>query len=100
MKNRCSSGKATASRRVRRDFSFEAPGASDVTLVGDFTHWQEVPLRPARNGVWRVALRLGPGTYHYRFRVDGKWQDDPRCPLRCPNPYGVSNDVLIVPTMD
>jgi hypothetical protein len=36
---------------------------------------------------------LEPGTYHYRFLVDGQWRDDPECTLRVDNPYGSNNAV-------
>ena len=66
-----------------------------VQLVGDFTHWQKVPihLRKDADGVWRTAVELAPGTHHYRFLVDGEWRDDPECTLRVPNPFGSQNSV-------
>lgn len=73
---------------VHRVFSFKAPGALSVSLVSDFTHWQEKPisLRKHYDGIWRASVSLPPGTYHYRFVVDGEWRDDPPCTLRLPNP--------------
>ena len=75
---------------VHRVFSFNAPGALSVMLVGDFTRWQQKPisLRKHYDGIWRASVLLPLGTYHYRFLVDGEWQDDPDCTLRVPNPYG------------
>jgi len=74
----------------RQTFSITAPTALSVHLVGDFTHWQEKPmaLKKGRDGVWKVTVPLSPGTYHYRFLVDGQWRDDPECTLRVPNPFG------------
>lgn len=74
-------------------FAYSAPTALSVQLVGDFTHWQETPvnLRKDADGVWRSSIKLEPGTYHYRFLVDGQWQDDPECTLRLPNPFGSEN---------
>jgi 1,4-alpha-glucan branching enzyme len=76
-------------------FAFSAPGAMSVQLVGDFTHWQERPISMQKgpDGVWRVTVDLPPGTYHYRFLVDGEWRDDPECALRVPNPFGTYNAV-------
>jgi 1,4-alpha-glucan branching enzyme len=85
-----------AARQNREQvFSFNAPVATSVQLVGDFTHWQKNPinLRKDDQGVWRTKLELRPGTYHYRFLVDGVWRDDPECTLRVSNPYGSSNSV-------
>lgn len=80
-------------------FTITAPGASNVALVGDFTHWQQKPLamKPTGGGQWRVSVPLAPGTYHYRFLVDGDWRDDPECTLRVPNPFGTEDAVRNVP---
>ena len=74
-------------------FSFSAPDALSVQLVGDFTQWQERPinLKKGADGVWRTAVNLAPGTHHYRFLVDGEWRDDPDCTLHESNPYGGEN---------
>ena len=79
----------------KQTFSFQAPAAESVLLVGDFTHWQEQPiqLRKQKNGVWKASVPLPPGEYHYRFLVDGEWRDDPECTLRVDNPYGNKNSV-------
>ena len=74
-------------------FSFRAPDALNVQLVGDFTQWQERPvnLQKGADGVWQTTVSLPPGTHHYRFLVDGEWRDDPECTLRTPNPFGGEN---------
>jgi 1,4-alpha-glucan branching enzyme len=80
------------SERVQ-GFSFRAPEALSVQLVGDFTHWQEQPisLKKQAGGVWSASVPLSPGEHHYRFLVDGEWRDDPECPVRVPNPFGGHN---------
>jgi 1,4-alpha-glucan branching enzyme len=82
-------------RDKMQKFSYATTGAHDVKLVGDFTNWQKQPIHLTResNGVWQAAIRLEPGTYHYRFLVDGQWRDDPECPLHVPNPFGSHNAV-------
>ena len=76
-------------------FSFTAPAAMSVQLVGDFTHWQEHPIQMKKSpdGIWRVELQLEPGKHHYRFLVDGQWRDDPESTLHVPNPYGSQDSV-------
>ena len=79
----------------KQTFSITAPGAMSVLLAGDFTHWQEqaIPMRQQAGGVWKATVELPPGTYHYRFIVDGQWRDDPDCTLRVQNIYGGENSI-------
>ncbi len=79
----------------KQTFSFTAPDAMSVMLVGDFTHWQAQPspMRKAADGAWTASVELPPGTHSYRFIVDGDWRDDPACVIRVPNPYGGENMV-------
>mgnify|MGYP000968869813 CR=1 FL=1 len=87
--------KQTKAKPEEQQFFFTAPAALSVQLVGDFTQWQEKPiqLKKGKNGVWRAAVKLPPGTHHYRFMVDGQWRDDPECAVRSPNPFGGENMV-------
>jgi 5'-AMP-activated protein kinase regulatory beta subunit len=73
-----------------QSFAFTAPGALSVQLVGDFTHWLQSPihLRKGAKGIWRTHVDLAPGTYYYKFIVDGQWHDDPECVLRVSYPFG------------
>lgn len=76
-------------------FSITAPTAMSVLLAGDFTHWQQaaIPMEKQAGGIWKTVVKLGPGTHHYRFIVDGQWRDDPACTLHVANPYGGENSV-------
>jgi 1,4-alpha-glucan branching enzyme len=87
-----------ASSKSPQKFAFRAPAATSVQLVGDFTHWKNraISMRKDASGVWTTSVDLAPGTYHYRFLVDGEWRDDPECTLRVPNPYGSQNAVCKV----
>ena len=85
----------TTNKAMDQTFSFNAPAAMSVQLVGDFTHWQKSPisLQQVEGGVWRTKVNLPPGTYHSRFLVDGQWRDDPECPIRVTNPSGSQDSV-------
>ncbi|HEU6448514.1 MAG TPA: isoamylase early set domain-containing protein [Verrucomicrobiae bacterium] len=80
------------------EFFLEAPMARSVKLAADFTDWDRFSLDmiQAIDGVWWTIVPLLPGKYTYRFIVDGHWCDDPRNPLRVPNPFGTSNAVVDV----
>jgi len=77
-------------------FSLKADNASSVRLAGDFTNWEKAPIEMSLsdNGDWSAVISLQPGSYSYRFIVDGEWQDDPRCTQRHPNPFGTENGVI------
>jgi hypothetical protein len=47
-------------------------------------------------GHWWTYMTLVPGTYEYRFVVDGEWQADPEAAASVPNSYGGVNSVLVV----
>lgn len=72
--------------------------AQRVFAAGTFNNWQgeSTPLKSVGNGEWVLALGLKPGTYEYRFIVDGQWCDDPFAAERALNPYGGYNAVLKV----
>ncbi|HTX20336.1 MAG TPA: isoamylase early set domain-containing protein [Candidatus Aquilonibacter sp.] len=91
------SSKNTGNGRAQ-NFSFRAPDASNVQLVGDFTQWQEHPisLQKGADGLWQTKVKLTPGTHHYRFVVDGEWRNDPECALREPNPFGSEDMTRLV----
>lgn len=78
-----------------QNFSFTAPTARSVQLVGDFTQWQQKPINMQKgaDGIWRTTVELSRGAHHYRFLVDGQWRDDPVCIMRTPNPYGSQDAV-------
>jgi len=67
-------------------FSYKAPDALRVMLIGDFTQWQRQPIALNRreNGIWQVRLQLEPGTHAYSFVVDDKWRDDGVCRVQVP----------------
>ena len=76
--------------------------AGDVRIAGDFNGW--VPDRGVRSliasegqeRVWTKVLTLEPGTYQYRYVVDGEWREDPSNPQTAPGPTGQPNSILNV----
>ena len=86
---------ARKSDKKKQTFSYNAPTALSVMLVGDLPIGRRIPSlsKSKKSGVWKTSVSLAPGTYHYRFLVDGQWCDDPECSLRVPNPYGEHNSV-------
>ncbi len=81
-------------------FTLRAPDASEVYLTGDFNHWNPggIPLEPLpeRPGVWQVVLPLIPGSYEYRYIIDGRWVTDPEHQETAVNDMGLENSLLVV----
>jgi 1,4-alpha-glucan branching enzyme len=85
-------------KKMATVFSLAAPGARTVMLVGDFTDWQKHPiaLEQQLDGRWEATVVLSLGYHRYRFLVDGKWRDDPLCPVRAANAFGSQDSVVKV----
>ena len=97
-KSRTKASPPKAANHHTQTFNLKVLGAHSVSLVGDFTQWQEKPIA-MHNGTadgWHAQVELPPGLHHYRFLVDGKWVDDPECAVRVPNPYGSQDCVCQV----
>ena len=73
--------------------------ARKVCVAGNFNNWrpEATEMIPTGGGKWAKELRLQPGTYEYRFVVDGEWTTDPAASGTVPNPFGDLNSLLAVP---
>lgn len=57
----------------RITFEFHGPVGRRVTIQGDFNNWDPFidQLVEEEPGVYRISLRVGPGSHWYRFFTDG-----------------------------
>lgn len=90
------------------EISCTVPEAQQVCISGTFNDWapSATPMNKTADGRWRVTLRLPPGSYEYKFVVDGNWvcepgvgEQDPKlgcCPDYVPNAYGSMNRKLVL----
>ncbi len=65
--------------------------AGPVALVGSFNGWnpQGYALQPLSPGLWEISIPLPPpGSYRYKYLLDGGWVDDPENPDRVEDGYG------------
>jgi 1,4-alpha-glucan branching enzyme len=85
-------------KRKKVSFVADFPGAAQVLLVGEFNNWDPAkhPMKIGDDGIWRKSLFLYPGTYEYKFVVDGEWRNDPENPLICANSFGTRNNFILV----
>ena len=98
MKTTLGKEKAKEGKTKKVDFNFSAPHAGSVSIAGDFNDWNpgSHPMKKDKKGVWKISFNLAPGTYQYRFYVDGDWQNDPGCTGCVENSFGGQNCVRIV----
>jgi len=81
---------------------YRDPGANDVRIAGDFNGWvpdkdvQSLVQAEGSERVWTKILSLSPGTYHYRYIVDGEWREDPGNAHAAAGPVGGRNSILVV----
>jgi 1,4-alpha-glucan branching enzyme len=80
------------------EFSYTSEDAESVFLVGEFNDWNEEKfnMRRYKNGIFKKKIKLKPGSYQYRFIVDGEWIADPGNSESVANPYGSENSVKTV----
>ena len=78
-------------------FSFHPPQSdTKVSLAGDFNDWQPARMRKGKDGSFVSVIALQPGSYEYKFLVDGQWQVDGDNAAYAMNPYGSANSVAVV----
>ena len=79
-----------------------SPGVQEVLASGSFNDWGEdaataTPLLDDDgDNTWEVVLSLNPGSYQYKFVVDGEWLADPANPNQADDGFGGVNSVLTV----
>ncbi|CCH55025.1 Protein flp AltName: Full=FmtA-like protein [Fibrisoma limi BUZ 3] len=73
------------------------PKAKLVTVAGSFNDWDDLHTFLTRKGdVWECYLDAKPGSYTYKFVVDGKWITDPANPTTQTDESGNVNSLLTV----
>ena len=81
---------------------FRDASAHDVRIAGDFNGWvpdkgvRSLTERESEGRVWTKILQLPPGTYQYRYVVDGEWREDPENPRGIPGRVGGRISLLVV----
>ena len=80
-------------------FSLEASAQAVVQLAGNFNNWVPESLQFTDSHgtqVWHKTISLNPGSYEYKYVVDGRWLLDPHNSRAIHDPYGGLNSVLNV----
>jgi 1,4-alpha-glucan branching enzyme len=92
---------APASGMTRVTFRYQPPpGARTVSVAGSFNNWtvDATPLQdPTGGGIWEAVLDLAPGSYQYKFVIDGStWKTDEAATEFIDDGFGGKNSVLNV----
>lgn len=79
-------------------FTIEAPDAETVYIAGDFNSWDSGADPMIKKGdLWTITLDLKPGTYQYKFVVNGsEWKPDPNNPNTAEDGFGGQNSVITI----
>lgn len=80
------------------EFTFYAPEAKEVFLVGEFNNWDihSTPMEKKNGKDWKVSLRLPPGRYEYKFFADGRWVENVPSVEKVQNQFGTLNSILYI----
>jgi 1,4-alpha-glucan branching enzyme len=71
-------------------------GTRNVAVVGSFSDWKPVRMRKQKDGSFVANVEVAPGSYEYKFIIDGNWLVDPDNSAWALNPYGTLNSVMVV----
>lgn len=91
--------KKAVSNTRRVIFTVRAEAGSKVFLAGSFNDWDPTAkaMTDKKNeGLFTATLTLAPGTYQYKFVIDGTWCADPECAEWVQNDHGTLNSVKTV----
>ena len=80
-------------------FTVRAESGKAVYLAGTVNNWDPAGkkmLEKKGDGVYSVAIKLVPGTYQYKFVIDGTWCADPENRDFVQNDHGTLNSVITV----
>lgn len=83
-------------KKSRVTFTYRAEPGSSVYLAGSFNNWDpdaKPMVDKKKVGVYSASVMLAPGSYEYKFVIDGTWCADPECSDWVQNDHGTLNSV-------
>ena len=91
--------KAPKAAKQTVTFTIHAEKGKEVYVAGEFNNWDPTAKKmafKARKGVYEATLNLVPGTYQYKYVIDGTWCADPENAEAVANDQGTFNSVITV----
>jgi 1,4-alpha-glucan branching enzyme len=76
-------------------FSVVQENAKSVAIAGSFNRWGAKPMFKV-NGKWACKVDLAPGTYQYKYIVDGTWIVDPANTNIVDDGFGNKNSQIVI----
>jgi chromosome partitioning protein len=83
--------------KYTKRFRYYGPEALSVKIGGDFNNWNTSDaflMERDEQGMWTKHISFRPGTYQYKFYVDGEWIEDHNNSKSIANAYGGHNSIL------
>ncbi len=80
-------------------FTVHADKGKAVYVAGTFNKWDPSAKKmayKAKEGLYSATVKLAPGTYEYKFIIDGTWCADPENVNSVQNDQGTFNSVVTV----
>ena len=98
---KCATKKSAAKKPTAKSVTFtvHADKGKAVYLAGVFNQWSLTAKKmayKAKSGIYTATVKLAPGSYEYKFVIDGTWCADPENANSVPNDQGTFNSVRIV----
>ena len=77
-------------------FNFKPERKGNIYLPANFNDWNPandkyVLKDDDGDGMWSITVKLGPGSYQYKFVIEGQWIKDPHSPSDAPDGFGGRN---------
>lgn len=83
-------------------FNYKNNDASKVYVAGGMFggDWDQTKkeMTKVEGGIWTYTMKIEPGTYSYKFVVDGNWIIDPSNSKTVDDGYGGKNSSFTIPT--
>ena len=98
---KCATKKSAAKKPAAKSVTFtvHAEKGKAVYLAGVFNQWSLTAKKmayKAKSCIYTATIKLAPGSYEYKFVIDGTWCADPENANSVPNDQGTFNSVIVV----
>lgn len=90
------------SKQAASDVEFICSGAENfVKVAGSWNNWKPRNLiYNEKDDTWQLSLALRPGTYQYKYIVDGEWIHDPSKRLLDDGTGNINNVIKVDSKLD